>query len=125
MGFFSEEAKAERRAKRDARRDPYDVTAKRLHEKRATLEPGTDEYERVSKEIKENIDLRASDRESKRRIAKADRGGIICKVLSILGAGVGIGSVIWAERQGMVFTGEKRSIMDAITRGIGNVFFRK
>lgn len=125
MGFFSEEAKAERRARREARRDPYDVIAKKLHAKRATLEPGTDEYERISKEIKENTELRASDRESRRRIAKADRGGIICKVLSVLGAGAGIASVIWAERQGMVFTGEKRSLMDSITRGIGNVFFKK
>lgn len=125
MGFFSQEARARRKARKEAKRDPFDVIEQKLQLKRLDLEPGTDEYERISKELRDNTAMRAENRESKRRIAKADRGTLIGRILSIIGAGVGIGSVIWAERQGMVFTGEKRSLMDSITRGIGNVFFKR
>lgn len=125
MGFFSQEARARRKARKEAKQDPFDAIERKLQLKRLDLEPGTDEYERISKELRDNTAMRAENRESKRRIAKADRGTLICRILSIIGAGAGIGSVIWAERQGMVFTGEKRSLMDSITRGIGNVFFKR
>lgn len=125
MGWFSKEARAARKAKKAAKRDPYDILEEKLQKKLIELDVDDEEFGEVQSKLKSNNIMRAESRESKRKISKQDKGGIIIKVLSILGAGAGIGSIIWAEHQGMVFTGEKRSIMDAIARGIGQVFVRK
>lgn len=125
MGWFSKEARAARKAKRAARRDPYDILEEKLQKKLVELDVDDEEFGDVQNKLKINNIMRAESRESKRRISKQDKGGIIIKVLSILGAGAGVGSIIWAEHQGMVFTGEKRSVMDAIARGIGQIFVRK
>ena len=125
MGWFSKEARAARKAKRAAKRDPYDILEEKLQQKLLDTEVDAENFGKIQDMLKSNNIMRAESRESKRRISKQDKGSIIIKFLSILGAGAGIGSIIWAEHQGMVFTGEKRSIMDAIARGIGQVFVRK
>lgn len=125
MGWFSQEARAARKAKRAAKRDPYDQIEAAIQKKLLQTDVEADEFADLQARLKTNVVTRAESRESKRRISKQDKGGILLKILGILGAGAGIGSIIWAERQGMVFTGEKRSVMDAIARGIGQIFVRK
>ena len=125
MGWFSKEARAVRKDKRAARRDPYDIIEEKLQKKLVELDVDDEHFGDVQSKLKTNNIMRAESRESKRCISKQDKGGIIIKILSILGAGAGVGSIIWAEHQGMVFTGEKRSIMDAIARGFGQIFVRK
>ena len=97
----------------------------RLRKKLAELEPGTEPYKDIQNELKMLISIRAESKESKRRISKSDRGGIIIKLLGIVGAGAGIGSVIWAESKGMIFTGEKRRFMDTISSSLGKMFFNR
>lgn len=115
--------KEKRKAKQEAK-DPYLVQEIRLNLKLRDLEPGTEEYEKIQQELKATNLMRADSRESKRRISKSDKGGIVIKLLGILGAGAGLGSIIWAEHKGLTFTGEKRSVMDSIARGIGQIFVR-
>lgn len=113
------------REERALERDPYLGEEIRLNNELKKLKPGSDEYKEVQRELKDLNIIRAESRESKRRISKQDKGGIIIKVLGILGAGAGLGSIIWAEHKGLTFTGEKRSIMDSIARGIGNIFVKR
>ena len=123
MGFA--EWRANHKAKKEAKRDPYDILIRDLKLKLLQLDSGTEAFEKTRKELNEIVAIREKERDSKRKLTKQDKGGIIIKVLSILGAGAGIGSIIWAEKNDMVFTGEKRSIMDAISRGIGNILVKK
>lgn len=119
-----EKLKAKKEAKRKIK-DPYYVEELRLNLKLQELEPGTEQYKEVQQELKTTNIMRGESAESKRRISKQDKGGIIIKVLGILGAGAGIGSIIWAETKGLTFTGEKRRIMDSISSSIGKIFFNK
>lgn len=114
-----------RKAKKEAKRDPYDILERRLQLKLLEMESGTAEFQEIQKELKEVNASRAESRESKRKISKQDKGGIIIKILGIFGAGAGLASIIWAEKQGMTFTGEKRGVMSAISRGIGDIFVRR
>lgn len=114
--------------KKDIKRcqkDPYYVEEMRLNLMLQNLEPGSDAYKEIQQELKLTNQMRGESAESKRRISKADKGGIIIKILGILGAGAGIGSIIWAETRGLTFTGEKRKIMDSISTSIGKIFFNK
>lgn len=119
-----EKLKARRKEKRSIK-DPYTVQELKLCTMLQELEPGTDKFKEIQNELKLTNQMRGESRESKRRISKQDKGGIIIKVLGIFGAGAGLASIIWAEKSGLTFTGEKRSIMDAIAKGIGNVFVRR
>lgn len=118
------EWKMKRREKKEARRDPYDKEELRLQLALMELTPGTPEYKEVQAELKAIVGTRSESRESKRKIAKSDRGGIIMKVLGIAGTIGGVVTIAKFERDGMVFTGEKRSLMDALTRTIGNFMHR-
>lgn len=118
------EWKKKRKSAKERKKDPYDKEELRLLLRMQKLTPGTDEYRECQAELRNINQSRAESRESKRRISKSDKGGIFLKVLGILGAGAGLGSIIWAERSGLTFTGEKRSVMDSISRAIGNVFVK-
>lgn len=113
-----------RKARREAKKDPYDVQELRLQMKLLELEPGTDEYKEIQAELKNTVTTRSESRESKRRIAKGDRGGIILKILGIGGTLAGIITVANYEREGMTFTGEKRTVMDALVRTASNFFHK-
>lgn len=113
------------REERAYKKDPYLPEEERLTNELKNLKPGTPEYKEVQTELKNVNIMRAESRESKRRISKTDKGNILIKVLGIFGAGLGVGSIIWSEMRGITFTGEKRSIMDAISRGIGNIFVKR
>lgn len=115
-----------RKAKKEAKRSAYDVIEEKLKDE---LKGTTDYDERakIRRELAETFTLRDKERDSKSRYTKQDRGGIVIKVLGLIGGAFGLGSIIFAEHKGMVFTGEKRTIMDSISRAIGNVLtgFRK
>ena len=122
MGFFRE-WREKRKQRALERLDDYDKIERSLKKKLLDLTPGTEEYEKVQGELKANNIIREESRESKRRISKKDKGGMIIKCITgLIGLG-GIGTMIWAERQDMTFTGEKRSIISSVARGIGKIFF--
>lgn len=114
----------EKRETKKAIRDPYSVEELRLNLQLQKLTPGTPEYKEIQQELKATNQMRAESRESRRRISKTDKGGIIIKILGLGGAAAGLFSIIKAERDGLTFTGEKRTVMDAISRGIGNIFVK-
>ena len=113
MGKFSA-WREKRKQKKEARMDPYDRQELRLQMKLQELEPGTPEYQEIQNEIKVTNTNRSESRESRRRISKSDRGGIILKILGIGGTLAGIVAVATYEKDGMTFTGEKRTIMDTL-----------
>ena len=123
MGKFKE-WKDRRKTKREEKRDPYDKMEVRLQLKLLDLEPGTEEFKECQAELKNIVSTRSESKESKRRIAKGDRGGIIVKTLGILGTIAGVVTVARYEREGMVFTGEKRTWMDSLVRTMGNFLHR-
>ena len=123
MGF--KEFKEKRRKIKEERRDPYDKEEIKILMKMKATKPGTEEYKELQQELKSINQIRAESRESKRKISKADKGGILLKILGIGGGAIGLFSIIKAEKDGLVATGEKRTILDAISRAIGNVFVKR
>ena len=103
-------------------RDMYDQEEYRLRKTLAEMDPYDEEYDKMQQRLKNNIQMKADSRESRRKICKSDRGGIIIKVLSIAGALGGAFMIGKFETDGMTYTGEKRSFMDALTRTFGNMF---
>ena len=113
------------KASRERRRDPYDKEEERLRNMIAQIDPLDARYSEMQEKLKNNIRMQNDSKENHRKIAKADRGGVLMKILSVAGA-IGGGFMIGKfERDGLTYTGEKRSFMDAIARTFGQVFFRK
>ena len=112
------EWREKRKARRFEKMDPYDKEELRLHQYLSTLELGSAEYDKAQSELKAVNEMRESSHESKRRISKSDKGGIIRQGLGIVGTLLGIGAVGWYEMKGNTFTGEKRTIADGLTRAV-------
>ena len=111
--------KEKRKANKEAKRDLYDVEEERLKKKLKELETGTEEYDKIQSQLKVTIANRSESRESKRRISKADKGGIIKAVVGgVLTLG-GMLTIAHFEKDGVVYTGEKRTIMDTLIRTAG------
>ena len=111
--------KEKRKVKKEANRDLYDVEEERLKKMLKELQPGTSEYKEIQQELKDTNCIRAESRESKRRISKVDKGGILRTALGgVLTLG-GILCVAKFEKDGVVYTGEKRTIMDTLIRTAG------
>ena len=105
--------------------NPYDKEEIRLREMIAQIDPLDESYDKLQAKLKANNAMRADSKEYRRRIPKSDRGGILLKILSIggaIGGGVLLGRY---ERDGMTFTGEKRSMMDSLARTFGSMFLNK
>lgn len=110
------------RTKHPKKIDPFDAEEMKLHELLARLDAGTDEYAKAQQQLKMVCTTREESRESRRRITKADRGGIIKKVL---GGAVTLGGVLMLgryEMDGFTFTGEKRTFADTFVRTLGRFF---
>lgn len=104
----------------------YDEEEARLLAKLAELESGTDSYKETQSELRAISQMRAESKESKRRISKEGKVSLAASILGFTGGVIGLFGVIKAERDGLTFTGEKRTIMDSICRGIGQIFnFRR
>lgn len=117
--------KENRKAKKLAKGDFFDKEEDRLSKLLAEVDPKEDRetYETLKKDLKETINMRSESRESKRRISKEAKGNLLIKTVGGIIGALGLGGILWAEHKGMVFTGEKRSMVDSISRTIGNIFW--
>lgn len=106
--------------------DAYDIEEVRLRLRLAELDPlkDADDYDALQTKLSNTIKMRTDSRESRRKIAKSDRGGIIMRVIGVLGAIGGAFMIGKFERDGNTWTGEKRSFMDSVSRLFGNLFFK-
>lgn len=110
--------------RKENRLNSYDAEEQRLREMICSIDPFDERYDALQAKLKNTIVMRDTSKESKRKIAKSDRGGIIMKILGVGGAiagGIMIGKF---EKDGLTYTGEKRSFMDAISRTFGNLFIK-
>ena len=105
-------------------RHPYDKEEQRLQMLINQIDPFDERYDQLQAKLKNNNSMRDVSKESRRKICKTDRGGIIAKVVGVVGALVGGFMIGKFERDGMIVTGEKRSYFDAISRTLGNLFTR-
>lgn len=102
-------------------RNPYDREEEKLIAYIDAIDCNSPEYERAQRILKENSSLREASRESKKRLSKEGRGNLWLKILGIGGTLGGIVTVALFERNGLTYTGQKRTVMDALTRTIGNL----
>lgn len=102
----------------------YDQEEQRLRELICELDPFDERYDQLQGKLKNTIAMRDSSKESKRKICKSDRGGILMKILGVGGAIAGGFMIGKFEKDGLTYTGEKRSFMDAVTRTFGNLFIK-
>ena len=115
MGFFS---------KMKRKPDLYNQEEMRLKTMICEMDPFDEKYDLLQAKLKNNLAMRDTSKESRRKICKSDRGGVLMKILSIGGALAGGFMIGKFERDGMTYTGEKRNFMDSMTKTIGNLFFR-
>lgn len=105
-------------------KDLYDIEEKRLRAIISDLDPFDEKYDQAQAKLKNTIAMRESSKESKRKIAKGDRGGLIRTILSVGGGLLGGIMVAKYEKEGMMFSGEKKNFMDGMISTIGKLFFR-
>ena len=127
--IFDKAWRAKRRAKKEARRDIYDSEEDRLKALLKELDPKDEQfnekYTKIQSSLNVNNKLRKESLESRRRVPIGDKVSIILKVLGLGGIVAGAGTIIHAEREGMIFTGEKKTLMESITKTIGSLFWTK
>ena len=111
--------------RRQERKDPYDKEELRLRMMICETDPFDDRYDQLQKKLQNNIRMHGESKENKRKLAKADRGNVLIKILGIGGAIAGGFMIGKFEKEGLTYTGEKRSYMDAISRAFGNMFIHK
>ena len=110
---------------RDDHKNYYSEEEQRLNKMLADLDPLDDDYVKLQQIQKNNLAMRDTSKESKRKICKSDRGGLLMTLLKV-GGGIGCGIMISKfEHDGMTYTGEKRSFMDSLTKMFGNLFFSR
>lgn len=92
----------------------YDEEQRRIKEKIHELEVGSPEYKEAWELMRDSNKSFAEHREARRRISKADKGNLLIKVLGILGIGATAFGMAKFEKDGGMFTGEKRKWADSI-----------
>lgn len=92
----------------------YEDEQRRIREKISELEVGTPEYKAAWDLMRDSNKSFAEHRESRRRISKADKGNLLIKTLGILGIGATAFGMAKFEREGGMFTGEKRKWADSV-----------
>lgn len=102
----------------------YDQEEQRLRVLICDLDPFDEKYDAAQAKLKNLISMRDASKESRRRICKSDRGNVLMKILGVGGAIGGAFLIGKFEKDGLTYTGEKRSFMDAVTRTFGNLFMR-
>lgn len=102
--------------------DLYDDQERRLHEYIATLECGTDEFDRAQMELAKTNEMRDKSRESRRKLDRAGRASLWCKIVGGVGTLLGIGALGWYEMKGNTFSGEKRKLADGLSNLVVNLF---
>lgn len=92
----------------------YDEEQRRIKQKIHELEVGTPEYKEAWELMKESNKNFAEHREARRRISKADKGSLIIKLLGLVGIGATAFGMAKFEKEGGMFTGEKKRWADSI-----------
>lgn len=112
------------KARKEERIDPYTKEEMRLRTMIAQIDPLDENYDKLQAKLKTNLQMRSDSKEYRRKIPKSERTGVLLKLLSVGGA-IG-GGVMLAkyEKDGMTFTGEKRSMMDSLARMFGSMFMK-
>ena len=116
--------KAWLQTRKDLKATSYDAEEQRLQAMICELDPFDEKYDLLQSKLKNNLSMKETSRESRRKICKSDRGNLIRTILTVGGGLFGGFMIGKFEKDGMTFTGEKRSFMDSMTRTIGNIFFR-
>ena len=96
--------------------DPYDAEERKIHALLAELDAGTQEYTTAQTQLKAVNAEREAHRKSKGKFSGSDRASIWRK---ILGGGITIGGIVLLskyEADGNMFTGEKKSMADGISK---------
>lgn len=92
----------------------YDEEQQRIREKIHELEVGTPEYKEAWERMRDSNKSFAEHREARRRISKEAKGNFLIKLLGILGIGATAFGMAKFEKDGGMFTGEKRKWADSI-----------
>lgn len=92
----------------------YDEEQQRIREKIHELEVGTPEYKEAWELMRDSNKSFAEHREARRRISKEAKGNFLIKLLGILGIGATAFGMAKFEKDGGMFTGEKRKWADSI-----------
>ncbi len=115
----------QKRLERRMQKDLYLRQEVRLSKLLDDLKPGTDEYKEIAAELRNNNESREKSRTSRGRASSGEKLGFWAKTMGVIGGLITAGSIIFAEHKGMTFTGEKRSVMDSISKTLGNIFFHR
>lgn len=101
----------------------FELEEKRIIEKLATLEIGTEEYDKVQSELEKHRQMEEKKKDSNRRLSKESKGKLLNTALS----GVCLGSLAYGisrfELKGNLFTGENRGSINSIVKIASRVFF--
>ena len=92
----------------------YEEEQRRIKEKIHELEVGTPEYKAAWELMRDSNKSFAEHREARRRISKEAKGNFIIKLLGIAGIGATAFGMAKFEKDGGMFTGEKRKWADSI-----------
>ena len=104
--------------------DAYDLEEAKLHEVLAKLEGGTDAYEKAQRQLKEINLMRNEHRESKGKLGPREKASIGGRLLGGVATLLGVGFISHYEAKGNIFSGEKKTIADGLSRVLCN-FLKK
>lgn len=99
--------------------DFFDSEQLRIQDEMAKFDVRSPEYKELQQQLKMIIVLRGDNKESKRRIAKADKGQMLIKGLGIGGILLAIFGMSKFEVNGNTFTGEKRHWVETLVSNLG------
>ena len=108
--------------KREEKRDEYDKDEQRLKKLKSSLDPTSEDYKKIVDALNQNNKIRKESIESRRRIPIGDKVQIFLKSLGFGALILGTTKIIKAEREGMIFTGEKKGMMDGIVKILSGLF---
>jgi hypothetical protein len=92
----------------------YEEEQARIEQKIAELDVGTPEYKAAWDLMRDTNKSFAEHREARRRISKEAKGNFLIKALGIIGIGATAYGMAKFEKDGGMFTGEKRKWADSI-----------
>ena len=92
----------------------YDEEQRRIKEKIHELEVGTPEYKAAWDLMGQTNKTFAEHREARRRISKETKGNLLIKLLGLAGIGATAFGMAKFEKDGGMFTGEKKRWADSI-----------
>lgn len=96
--------------------EAFERARMKLYKKLDETEPGTDEYDKIQKQLEMLSQNEKRIRETRSRITKEGKGNLLLKGLGLLGVGGIVYGVSKFESEGNMFTGQKGGIITSLTR---------